>query len=257
MGFSDGVIRIVAFDYKSCGDDRLQLIRVVKCHHMPITKISVNPKGSLLVSGSEDGTLFVHQILKTSQLLNLSPIGFICVPSPVTCINWNPSKLSTVILGCKLGHVVEADLPERPNSYTDTSFHLDQIPLKNFQFKSMKSLLKRNMKIKEIDQRKEMKRQRKRKELEKLKEENPMLYFDEENFFAGSEDEEELESMFIPDPPNPILWVQYTHDNTLWLSVGGYDAGYIYECDMESPDSISCFVIADADDIEIHCYVYL
>lgn len=254
LGFSDGVIRVITFSHKLQGVDQFQLVQVVKCHCKPITKISVNPKGSIFVSASEDSTIFIHHLVKDSQLISLQPIGFINVPSPVTCINWNPTKWATIVVGCQRGDVVQADLPERSNSYTDTSYHLSQVPLNHFKFKSIKSQIRRNQKVKQIELRKEQKRQRKLKEIEKRKKEDPDY---EEPSLADSEDEEVLEPIHIPEPANPILWIQFTYNNTLWLSLGGFDAGYIYEFNSDNGEIISYTLIAEADDIEIHSYIYM
>lgn len=40
-------------------------------------------------------------------------------------------------------------------------------------------------------------------------------------FSVDSESEEELEPLFIPDVPNNILWLKYTEDKTIWLSMAG------------------------------------
>ena len=257
LGFSDGVVRVISFNYKVQSFEQFQLVQAVKCHCKPITKISINPKGSIFVSASEDSTIFVHQIVKDTPLITLQPIGFITIPSPVTCINWNPAKWSTVVLGCKFGDVVQIDLPERTNSYTDSSYHLNHIPTNHFKFKSVKSQIRRHEKIKQIEDRKERKRQRKLKELESMKKEIPGFDINEEEFLADSEEEEILEKVHIPDPPNPILWIQFTSDDTLWLSLGGFDAGYIYEHRLKDGELLSFNLIAEADDIEIHSYMYL
>jgi hypothetical protein len=55
---------------------------------------------------------------------------------------------------------------------------------------------------------------------------------------------------------NAILFGLYTPKNTVWLSVAGYDAGYIYELDMNTEELASCTMIADADDIQIYSYLY-
>jgi hypothetical protein len=134
---------------------------------------------------------------------------------------------------------------------------LNQIPTNHFKFKSVKSQIRRHQKVKEIEDRKERKRQRKLKELDKMKKENQDFEVDEEEFLADSEEEEVLDPIHIPDPPNPILWIQYTRNDTLWLSLGGFDAGYIYEHRLEDGELLSYNLIQDADDIEIHSYAYL
>lgn len=256
LGFTDGLIRVVTFSYKLENDVQLQLVQAIKCHCKPITKISVNPKGSILVSASEDSTIFIHQLVNNPPLISLQPIGFISIPSPVTCITWNPSKWSTIIIGCKLGDVVQADLPERPTASTETSYQLKHVPLNHFKFKSIKSQVRRNERIKQIEIRKEQKRQRKIKLLEKTRKENPEIDINEEAYLADSEDDEVLEPIHIPDPPNSILWIQVTKDDTLWLSLSGFDAGYIYEYSMGDGDLVSFTPIPEADDIAIYSYIY-
>lgn len=256
LGFTDGVVRIVTFNPNLQSSDQFQLIQAVKCHCKPITKISINPKGSILVSASEDSTIFIHRLVRKDDLLNLQPIGFVKVPSPITCINWNPTKWSTIIAGCQRGNIVQADLPEHPNAYTETSYHLKHIPINEFRFKSIKSQIRRNEKIKQIELRKEQKRQRKLKKLDTMKRDNAALDIDEEAFLEDSEDDEVIEPIYKPDPPNQILWIQFTSDNTLWISVAGYDSGYIYEYQIEDGEIVSFNPIPDADDIEIHSYVY-
>jgi cilia- and flagella-associated protein 44 len=256
IGSGDGVVRVITFDNKAEGSERYQLLHAVKCHCKPITKISINPRGTIFVSASEDSTIFIHQLSRSSPMLSLNPIGFIVVPSPVSCITWNPLKWSTIIAGCKQGDVVQADLPEHPNAYTETSFHLSQVPMSHFKFKSIKSQIRRNEKIKQIEAKKEQKRQRKLRELKRMKEENEHLEVNEEAFLTDSDEDEVLEPIYIPDPPNPILCIQVTGESSLWLSVGGFDAGYIYEHRADDGELLSFEMMAQADDIELHSYVY-
>lgn len=253
LGFSDGVIRIVIFDEKI---NEIKLTQVIKCHCQAITKISINQKGSILISAAEDSTIFIHQLGKINSLIQVNPIGFIKVPSPVTCISWDPNRWSTAVFGCKFGDVVEVDLPEFPQPYNDTTYHLAHIPVKHFKFKSIKSFLHRNEEIKASELKKEEKRQRKLKELERLKVESPAEIIDEEDFLADSDEEEVLEKIYIPDPPNQILFIQFTRDGTLWLSVDGFDAGYIYEYSRDEGEMLTCTPIVDAENIPIHSYIY-
>lgn len=213
IGFSDGILRMIAFDDKVYD---IKFLQVIKCHCDAITKISINPKGSILVSASEDLTIFVHQIVRTSPILTLLPIGFIRVASYVTSINWDPLKWSTGVFGCKFGDFIIVDLPEQSHTYERTTYYLAHVPVKRFKFQSIKSIIKRNEKVRENEIRKEQKRLRKLKELERMREETPEVNINEDDFLADSEDEEALEAIQIPDPPNKILWIQFTRDNTLW-----------------------------------------
>ena len=97
VGFADGIIRVISLQLSDKTMDLFQLIQVTKCHHMPITKLAINPKGTIIVSGSEDKTVFIHQIDNIKPYVTLVPIGFIKVPAPVTCFNWNQKKVSVII----------------------------------------------------------------------------------------------------------------------------------------------------------------
>lgn len=52
--------------------------------------------------------------------------------------------------------------------------------------------------------------------------------------------------------------MQITPEDTIWLSMGGYDAGYIYEYTMDQKDDIPIKykMVDDADDTEISSFVY-
>ncbi|KAG5669779.1 hypothetical protein PVAND_000072 [Polypedilum vanderplanki] len=254
IGFIDGVIRMISFDDKKL---EIQLVQAVKCHCEPITKISINPNGSIFVSAAEDSTIFVHQIARTEPFLKLVPIGFIDIASPVTCINWDPERRATGVFGCKLGEFIEVDLPELPQMYERTTYYLAHVPVKRFKFKSIKSTIKRNEKMKAIEARREERRKLKLKELKRMKKESPEVYINIDEFLADSDDEEVLDSIYVPDPPNKILWIKYTRDGTFWLSLDGYDAGYIYECCKESGELLSYTAVPQAEDAPMCSYVYL
>lgn len=55
--------------------------------------------------------------------------------------------------------------------------------------------------------------------------------------------------------PNPVLWIRYTANNTIWVSMGGYDAGYIYELTIGNSQPVRSTIIKEGDDIEIHSYL--
>lgn len=149
------------------------------------------------------------------------------------------------------------DVPLVPQDYTKITYVLHVKPLTN-KFTTYKAQIRRDIKIKEIEARKAAKVERKRKEMEKIKEENPGLDIDEEIFLADSESEEELEPLFIPEVPNKILWMQLTPEDTIWLSMGGYDAGYIYEYKIDQIEEtpFRFQMVQDGDDTEISSYIY-
>ena len=71
------------------------------------------------------------------------------------------------------------------------------------------------------------------------------------------EDHQSLPEIYIPDIPNQVLMINYTAGGTIWLSMAGYDAGYIYEYPIPETgikmptEPIKSTRIFDADDTEI------
>ncbi|XP_064214804.1 cilia- and flagella-associated protein 44 isoform X1 [Tribolium castaneum] len=255
MGFDDGTLRLSIL---TINEDKkeVRVIQTTKPHDKPITQISINPSNSVLVSGGEDSTIFFFQIKFTIHV-ELVPIGYIRVPNPVTCLTWHCVNPYVILVGCLRGEMVQVEVPKEPQPYTTVSYLLDLEPKTN-KFKTYKAQIRRDLKLKEIEERKAEKVAKKRVEMEKLKAENPGLDIDEEVFLADSETEEELEPLYIPEIPNRVIWMQSTQDDVLWLSMGGYDAGYIYEYKIEQKSDVPYFfkMVDEADDTEISSFVY-
>lgn len=72
-----------------------------------------------------------------------------------------------------------------------------------------------------------------------------------------SEEDPPLPKIYIPEIPNKILMIQYTNQETVWLSMAGFDAGYMYEYPVPEkskvirPEPIKSTIICDGDDTEI------
>ncbi|KAL1505618.1 hypothetical protein ABEB36_005142 [Hypothenemus hampei] len=260
-GFGDGQVRVCCLhipeDVNNGHHIKLSITQVIKPHNKPLTTMSINPQGRVLVTAAEDSTIFVFKIDFSSHSKLLIPIGFFESTDIVTCITWHSSMENTVLLGCLHGQMMQIPLPVEEENYTATSYQLNLEPKYN-SFTTYKSQIKRDIKIQEIEERKAKKVAKKRKEMEQIQKENPGLEIDEETFLADSESEEDLEPLFIPEVPNRIIWLKYTADETIWLSMAGYDAGYIYEYRIDQQDPIPYrFKLLDgAEDKEISCYVY-
>lgn len=67
--------------------------------------------------------------------------------------------------------------------------------------------------------------------------------------------EPDLPEIHIPKIPSPILFATYV-GKSIWLSMGGYDAGYMYEYNLNTEGPTHFQMIPDADDIEITTYYY-
>lgn len=79
---------------------------------------------------------------------------------------------------------MQVELPTEPQDYTRISLLLNVEP-KYKNFLTYKSQIRRDNKLREIEERKSKKREKKRKEMERIQKENPGLEIDED-LFLGS-----------------------------------------------------------------------
>lgn len=208
MGFDDGQLRVCILTlngfYSTLQVVQVQVslsvlsnqytiinFQIIKPHNKPVIQISINRKGTILVSAGEDFTIFIFQLQNINELLLLIPIGYMVTPDIVTHITWSigvgewtPEQAYEVLLGCKHGYMVEATLPQKPVSYTKTSYLLRITP-KEKQFQSCKSQIRRDIIIRELELKKFAKLERKKKELERIKKDNPGIIIDEEVFLGN------------------------------------------------------------------------
>ncbi|XP_075152852.1 cilia- and flagella-associated protein 44 [Haematobia irritans] len=255
--FEDGVIRQIYLDLTQPIKPQLCLIRPTKAHTAAVTRLTINPSNTLLITGSADRSIFMYGLTeKQDSYILLQPIGFIQFGAIPNCFYWKDEHC-TLVIGCKSGEIYECELPMTVNEkQTFMTYNLtEKTTIKSTKFVSVKSQIRRELRRKEIKKRKEKKKQRKLEDIEKLKAANPGLQIDMEAALADSEPEEEEEPLHIPSVPNPVLWLKYTNNNTIWVSMGGYDAGYIYELSMGAVNPIRSTLIKGGDDIEIHSYL--
>ncbi|KAF7417837.1 hypothetical protein HZH68_000490 [Vespula germanica] len=278
--FDNGVIRVVivavltANERNNIKENFTRLVQVLKPHSQSINVMSMNPSYSLLVTGSDDSTIFVFNISTTSTYPTLQPIGYIKMPSGITCMTWKPKHVnidiflcsyseSTLLIGCMRGDWGEIQLPQSPQAYVKTSYELTLSKLALFKFHSVKSAIRIDILKKEIENKKMIKIAKKREEMERIREANPGIEIDEESFLMDSEEDPPLPKVYIPEIPNKILMIQYTDQETVWLSMAGFDAGYMYEYPVPEkgkvikPEPIKSTIICDGDDTEIRsCLSY-
>lgn len=88
------------------------------------------------------------------------------------------------MLGCVHGQMMQISLPTEEQSYTSVSFKLELQPQYN-TFTTYKSQIKRDNKIRQIEEKKAKKVAKKREEMERIKKENPGLEIDEETFLGA------------------------------------------------------------------------
>jgi len=71
-----------------------------------------------------------------------------------------------------------------------------------------------------------------------------------------------LSEVYIPKIPNKVLMARYIKRNIIWLSMAGFDAGYIYEypspeiIEVIKEEPVKSIVIHDTDDIEIRSCLF-
>ncbi|KAM6987447.1 cilia- and flagella-associated protein 44-like [Tautogolabrus adspersus] len=227
-GFEDGVVRLLelfnpqklnlASGYTFKGDAKLRLKQAFKPHNAPVTAVAYGRNGEILATGSSDSTVFFFTVGEKYK-----PIGFVHVPGPVQTLEWSPHSHSEnrLLILCQSGHVVEVQSPDPEAQKPTKTFQLSELPSKVFRFRSIKSRIKRE---EEIARRQEVK-EKKRKEREKRLKESKLPELEEEE-----EEEEELPAIYIPDPPSPLCCGFYSLPGQFWISMGGFDAGFLYHC---------------------------
>ncbi|XP_048588414.1 cilia- and flagella-associated protein 44-like isoform X2 [Nematostella vectensis] len=250
-GFNDGVVRLLTLNKvdpsqvrskKSKSNYKLSLTQVFKPHTKPVTVMTIDKEGELLATGSNDCTVFFFSIGETYK-----PIGFVETASPVKSIEWSKKgkKGKSLLVSCKDGTVLEVEAPDPGEHDTSKTFHLPLTNLKitEFLFKSVKDKLR---KAEEAERKaKEEEEKRKKKEAEQarrrargLEDEEEEEEEEETKEGEGEEEEEQDKQQEERQPSEIIKSFYYGPDkNKFWLSMDGWDAGYLYECDFEEKPS--------------------
>ncbi|RZF43851.1 hypothetical protein LSTR_LSTR013316 [Laodelphax striatellus] len=241
-GFVDGTIKIFTVEMNKISNDNEELlgdyVHIIyseKFHVGAITKLALDKHGTMLVSGGEDCCVFANRILPgDNDSIQLDPIGFIKTPACVTSLCCKHDESPTFLVCCSDGHFLETTFPDRKQSSEVVSYELTDLTSRLHRFVSIKSGILRDIELQEIARKKQEKIEAKMLELENLRKENPHLDINEEFYLVDSDVEVELPPLYIPKEPNPILFGTYDEEGKAWLSVGGYDAGYLYKYDMQS-----------------------
>ncbi|KAM6902317.1 cilia- and flagella-associated protein 44 [Xenentodon cancila] len=256
-GFEDGVVRLLELYNpqklkRDTGrnlkeDAKLQLKQAFKPHNAPVTAVAYERNGEIFATGSVDCTVF---FFTTGEKYN--PIGFIPVPGPVQALEWSPHSHSEnrLLILCQSGYVVEVHSPDPEAQMPAKTYQLTELPRRLFKFKSIKSRIKRE---EEIARRQALREKTRKEREEQLKK---RMYPGGEQ--QENEEEEELPSLYIPDPPSPVCCGFYSEPGQFWLSMGGFDSGYLYHCKFsenqdEDPDQrqdepFHFLPVSDADD---------
>ncbi|KGL75388.1 WD repeat-containing protein 52, partial [Tinamus guttatus] len=239
VGFEDGVVRIIeVYDPKglaivagraNIGKAEMNLKQAFKPHTTAVTALAYERNGDVLATGSKDKTVFFFAVEDKYE-----PIGFICVPGPVQALQWSPPshEKSTLLILCENGFALQVPTPHPEEESTVSTYEIKNLPTQCFHFYSIKSRIKvNNCPLEEEIARREEKRKEKEKaKLEWIKQQQEMGTEVEEEPEEESEEEEPLPPLYIPEEPSPILCGFYSTPGKFWLSLGGYDSGFLYHC---------------------------
>ncbi|XP_027630268.1 cilia- and flagella-associated protein 44, partial [Tupaia chinensis] len=251
-GFEDGVVRILElYDPKGLTifagrkkilDAEIYLKQVFKPHTACVTALAYERDGEILATGSKDNTVFFFEVEK-----DYKPVGYIKTPGPVCQLEWSSLSHveSTLLIICENGYILEAPLPTIKEDVDDrdvASYEIKDMCLQCFHFSSVKSKILRLLEIERREKQKELREKEKEERRKKLAEE---MGGDGEKEFQGGEEEEEeeepLPEIFIPPTPSPILCGFYSEPGKFWVSLGGYDSGFLYHCKFPPCDKDSDF----------------
>lgn len=278
-GFTDGTFRVVSLSGQPRDDlpMSLNLDQVRKPHSQKLTSMEVDTDGQFFVTGGEDGTIFFFDVKQ-----DFLPMAFVQMPDwkPVRIVTWSKTSADkkTVLVALEGGVIQEVLAPTWEEIDNETSyFHVDAKFLRRYDFLSIKSQLRHN---------EELQRERVAEEARQaaLEEANRQRIADgietqSQQDLRLMQEADEMERMkleekpkpkwepYIPAEPSPILLMIVCdfHGSELLLSMGKYDAGYLYMAKLldeeEEPtlvakprEPIAAIPVHDSDDVPITAY---
>ncbi|KAM4720112.1 cilia- and flagella-associated protein 44 isoform 2-T2 [Anableps anableps] len=237
--------------------------------------LMVNQSGGLVVTGFEDGVVRLLELYNPQRLpgANKKSPGadatlrlrqaFKPHNAPIAAVAYDRNgdilatgDENTLLILCQRGHVVEVHCPDPEAQESSKTFQLHDLPQRSFRFKSVKSQIKREKEIRRRQAVKEKKRKEREEKIKELKKQG--VFVQDEEHEEEDVEEEELPPIFIPSPPSPLCCGFYSTPGQFWLSMGGFDAGFLYHCKLsEDQDKdpqqredkpFSCLQISKADD---------
>ncbi|XP_029963563.1 cilia- and flagella-associated protein 44-like [Salarias fasciatus] len=255
VGFEDGVVRLmelynpeklnVASKHSAKEEAKLQLKQAFKPHNAAVTAVAYDANGEVLATGGADNTVFFFTVGE-----KYDPIGFVHVPGAVQALEWSPNSHpeKRLLILCQNGHVVEVHRPDPESQQRAETFLLSGLSRRSFRFRSIKFQIKRHQ---EISRRQLIKEQQKK---ERAEEEEVL------------EEEEEIELPPTPDAPSPLYCGFYSQPGQFWLSMGGFDSGFLYHCkfsesrdedpDQQQDEPFDFLAVDNADNDPIHALTF-
>ncbi|XP_054019877.1 cilia- and flagella-associated protein 44 [Dryobates pubescens] len=265
VGFDDGVVRILeVYDpkglsvlaaYSKTENAEINLKQAFKPHTAAVTALAYEQHGNVLATGSKDKTVFFFDVED-----EYGPIGFIYVPGPVQALQWSPPSQvkSTLLILCENGFALQVPAPCPEEQDTSSTYQIKNLPTQYFHFSSIKSRIKLE---EEIARREKEKQEKEKAKLEWIKQQLEMgMEIKEES--EKKPEEEPLPPLYMPEEPSPILCGFYSSPGKFWLSLGGYDSGFLYHCEFSNghqdnpvnrkDEPFEVIPIEDTDDNPIH-----
>ncbi|KAM8976941.1 cilia- and flagella-associated protein 44 [Pelodytes ibericus] len=238
VGFEDGVVRILEV-YNPRGlklvagrlgaqDAEISLKEAFKPHTAPVTALAYERNGEILATGSNDKTVFFFAVGEKYE-----PIGFVRVPGPVKELHWSPSShdQNMLLVLCVNGFVVQIPAPAAQKQDPVITYEIQDLPLQYFRFSSIKSKMEREEEMARRQRVKEEKKKEWDAWIQKQKEKGVELT-EEELQPLLEEEEKALPPLYVPAEPSPVLCGFYSSPGKFWLSLDGYDSGFLYLCEF-------------------------
>ncbi|XP_056155837.1 cilia- and flagella-associated protein 44 [Lampris incognitus] len=248
-GFEDGVVRLLELynpqilpavaGHNHNGEATLCLKQALKPHNAPVTAFAYERNGEVFATGSLDCTVFFFSVGE-----KYNPIGFIKVPGPVQALEWSPQShtKNTLLILCLNGNVVEVQCPDPVTQNLSKTYQLSGLLTRSFNFRSIKSRIKREEEIARQQITKEKKRRALEEQVKKAMEQGREPT-EEELQKKEEEQGEELPAIYSPDQPSPLYCGFYSQPGSFWLSMGGYDSGFLYHCkfsEKQDEEPVQC-----------------
>ena len=265
--FSDGHVRLfyvhkvwepdIREDHSDLDDEELpyqfSLLQILRYHKAPITVMTLDRDNDILYTCAEDRLVFASKIEldANTKRPKIKPLSYVTAPFPVISLDLHPMKDYRLIIAAKNGRVAECRKPIWSDLGTETTYNGGKLHGRRWMYTSVKSKRRK-------DERREARKLELEKKLVELKadiaERRAKGTFVEEEIEVNrlvdkvrreqlADDEEEL---YIPEKPCRVFHVYYhinknisgeSLNRNFFVHVGGYDAGYIYECKCSRPEA--------------------
>ncbi|CAH8582329.1 unnamed protein product [Schistosoma rodhaini] len=252
VGHQDGVLRVIKFGEnpeeltkRTKQFALLDLGQAIKPHTSAITSMIYSPSGKLFITGSKDETVFFFNVHNT----HLSPIGFINVYGKVIRLEWfyiNHKETNEIIVYLENGCVLTVECPTENEKFDHSkTFSLSNIKItKSYQLQSIKSRLDHDEdaanKLAEYKKAKENREEIRRinTRLQPETDEDKQKFDKaEEAIYQGVLSEIADWTPTYPSNPSPLLYgcLDRNEPNQFWVSLGDFDKGYLYKCELGGP----------------------